>query len=283
MAPSACPAAPHELLPALRLVFPLDGELPADAVDSAGVFVVRDAAGTVRGAAVVQAMTGALALAWPPRAETADLADSLAAAACGWLRARGVKVCQAFATPAETLSLAPLERHGFRRVTDLVSLRGELGADRPRPRLGFTPESPPFSDPFRATLLGTHEATLDCPELNGDRTPDELLAGFADPAPGTTWHLAREGGEPVGVVTLAPGGAGRDLELAYLGVVPGVRGRGLGSELLAFARAEAAGRGAAALTTSVDARNGPALKLYRRNGFVETDRRGVWLAHFIRQ
>jgi ribosomal protein S18 acetylase RimI-like enzyme len=130
-------------------------------------------------------------------------------------------------------------------------------------------------------FLSTHEGTLDCPELNLGRDPEELLEEFIEMTSGTTWHLARRGEQPVGVAMLSPSMAESEAELAYLGIVPSLRGYGLGRELLTFAGTEAARRGASSLAVSVDERNWPALKLYRRNGFYEINRREVWLAHFF--
>ena len=229
---------------------------------------------------MVQPMISAVGLAWPPCAASPEVADALVAAACDWLRGRGVKVCQSFATNGEQWKMLPLERNGFQRVTQLVSLRRDhLSTTAVKRALAFAPESPPFTNDFRAATLATHEGTLDCPELNGARTDQELLAGFTEPLPGVAWFLARQGESPVGVVMLTAGAEPSEIELAYLGVVPAARGRGLGRELMAFALSEAAQRGASSVIVSVDSRNELALRLYQRGGFIETDRREVWLAH----
>jgi ribosomal protein S18 acetylase RimI-like enzyme len=281
MPPVIAPAAPHELLPALRLLFPHAADRARDALDPDGVFVSRDADGRVGGAALMQVMPGALGAAWPPRAASPEVADALVAAACDWLRGRGVKVCQAFAPANRTPDMAPLERNGFRHVTQLVSMRCGVSRElQPAGALAFVAGSPPLTEAFRAALLDTHTDTRDCPELNGSRTADELLAGFGDPASGGAWYLALREGAAVGVVLLAPGVEPGAVELSYLGVVPAARGRGFGHELLTFALVEAARLYARALTVSVDARNEPALALYRRRGFAETDRCEVWLAQF---
>jgi ribosomal protein S18 acetylase RimI-like enzyme len=279
-------------MPALRLLF---GDRPdrdrraercrealaSGEHDPAGVFVARDASGRLCGAAMVQAMPGALGVAWPPRGGSREIEDTLAATACDWLRASGVKVCQAFASAGQAADLAPLERAGFRHVTQLVFMRRAVGSDAPpesRPPVTFVRESPPFSEAFRAALLATQEGTLDCPELNGTRTEEELLAGFAHPGAHYAAFDPAAPETPVGVVMLAVGDEPGAVELTYLGVVPAARGRGHGDGLLAFALADAGRSGAAVLTLFVDARNEPALRLYRRRGFVETDRREVWLA-----
>ena len=277
------PAAPHELLPACRLLF-ADGHaehsrdrLLADG-DASGLFVARAARGRLRAAALVQALPGALGVAWAPRGDSVEAVDAVTAAACTWLRGRGVKVCQAFAAASARDEMAPLERSGFRHVTQLVSLRRHLYLERePTHPLAFAAARPPFAEEFAATLLATHEGTLDCPELNAPRTPAEVLAGFTA-SPAVEWHLASLNGERVGVVVVEYAREQETADLTYLGVVPAARGRGLGAALVNFAVSEAVTARAWALTVSVDTRNAPATKLYARHGFAEYDRREVWLA-----
>src|SRR5262245_59625362 len=163
---SIVPCAPHELLPALRLLLPVKTHLPDLQFDSSGLFVVRDANGAIRGAIMGQSMPGALGLVWAPRVESDELVDKLVATSCDWFRRRGVKVCQAFSTTEETLLMAPLERHGFRKTTQLVTLRCSIGAEVIPNALTFESISPPFTASCRAVFLSTHEGSLDCPELN---------------------------------------------------------------------------------------------------------------------
>ena len=277
------PAAPHELLPACRLLFAAThaehsrDRLLADGRASA-LFVARDAGGRLHAAALVEALPGAMGVAWAPRGDSRDAIDAVTVAACAWLRERRVKVCQAFAAASEREEMAPLERSGFRHATQLVFLRGDLPPEcEPTRRLSFATARPPFSEEFAATLLATHAGTLDCPELNATRTPAEVLAGFAA-SPAVEWHLASLSGERVGVVVLEYDPDRGAADLTYLGVVPAARGRKLGAELLRFVVADASRAGVPVLTVSVDARNAPATKLYARHGFAEYDRREVWLA-----
>jgi ribosomal protein S18 acetylase RimI-like enzyme len=261
--PSA--ARSHELLPALRLLLGDRAESCRDALasgtqDPLGVFVTRDTRGRVCGAVMVQAMPGALGVAWPPRGCSPETEDALTAAACDWLRARGVKVCQAIVPAAEFPATAPLERAGFRHVTQLVFLRRELDPSRdrlpPEERPAGVHYHPDFRDRFAAALLG-----------------------FGLPGEASAWHfLALGGGEPTGLWMTEPGEAGA-VVLTYLGVVPAARGRGLGERLLRHVLHEAACGGFAAVELSVDARNEPALHLYRRHGFAATGRREVLIAH----
>lgn len=282
MVPRVSLAAPHQMLPALHLLFPSGMGLPSDARDSFGVFVAADAAGQVRAAMLVQSLAGAIGLAWPPGPEPDIFGDALVIASCEWLRNRGVKVCQAFATAEEAKQLIPLERNGFRHVTSLLSLRCEIAGESQIPALTFESHLPPFTDEFRAVLLATHQETHDCPELYRNRTDEDLIAGFDEPPDSTSWHLARLAGEPIGVLMLTCGTEDGEADLAYFGVLPQFRGRGLGRELVAFARALAGHRPAVALTVCVDSRNAAALKIYAHHDFIQTSRREVWLAHFSR-
>lgn len=276
------PAAPHELLAACRLLFP-DGraEYSRDRItseaDTSRLFVAR-AGGRLHAAALVQALPGALGVAWAPRGDSADALDTVTSAAVAWLRERGVKVCQAFAAAGEAADVAPLERAGFAHTTQLLFLRREIprgGWSVPRaPQVTLVAE-PLSSNSLAATLLATHEGTCDCPELNAPRTPAEILAGFTQPANGWTFRADHDGA-PVGALSVesVPGGLA---ELSYIGVVPAARGRGFGSDLLQLAMGGAGANGAETLTVAVDARNTPAMHLYTRHGFAEYDRRDVWL------
>jgi ribosomal protein S18 acetylase RimI-like enzyme len=120
---------------------------------------------------------------------------------------------------------------------------------------------------FERTLLRAHDDSLDCPELHGVRTPDEVLAGYRDCAPDLSgWWLARVGDESVGAVILGPG------ELSFVGVVPERRGQGIGRALV-----EAAVSWHAELSLIVDERNAPAIALYRSLGFQTVGSRDVYL------
>ncbi len=290
------PAAPHELLPACRLLFNTpDSEQSRVCLLSVGaesvVFVAR-AAGRLCGAALVQAMSGAMGVTCPPRGESTEAEDAVTSAACAWLRERGVKVCQAFAGADEVRDMAPLERYGFRHVTQLAFLRREI--DRTHDGIAWQPhESPVFlasptsrnASLFAEALIATYEASLDCPELNATRTRVDILDGFSEPHPTPDkWcrvlvHETRDRSAKaaVGVLVLDDGEAPDSRSISYLGVVPGCRGRGYGDWLIRFA-ARVASEAGEALTLSVDVRNSPAMKLYARHGFIEYDRREAWLA-----
>jgi len=149
-----------------------------------------------------------------------------------------------------------------------------------RTRLKYQAYNPSKPAVFHQTLQNTYKDTLDCPELNGVRGVEEVIAGHRgqshfDP---NLWLLALVDGLPVGVLLLTRSPETLDWEISYVGVVPEARGRGFGRELVLKALAAAQTGGAPYLTLSVDARNHPARELYRVLGFEVYDRREVFLA-----
>lgn len=264
---------------ALRLV--RSGEL-----DPHGLFVLRGRRGLL-GAVLCLPMPGACALVWPPQSVLSPrrdaMEDDLLRHAADWLRGRGVKVAQALLTADEARFADALPRNGFAHVAALWFLRHDLSAPpRPGPplRLDYRPYDPSHSTPFHQTLRRTYEGTLDCPELNGARDMDEIVTGHRpgdkfDPA---LWSLALADGVPVGVLMLAEAQDTRDWEVSYVGVVPEVRRRGFGRELVRHAIARACTAGAPSLGLSVDGRNRPAWDLYIDLGFRPYDSREVFLA-----
>lgn len=271
-----------ELDSAFRLLYGPGGDDMAGHVEGAFQLIARGElnpadvllarrGGAVVGAVFCQAMPGAVAVIWPPRAVGDDpaLEDALAAAALRHVA--GVKVVQAFLPPEEAWRAGPLVRAGFRLATRLSLMRrvgrpvAPGGSARDRPRIQLVPY--PDCDPaeFLRVLVRSHDDSLDCPELHGIRTPEEVLAGYRDCAPDVArWWLARDTAGPVGVLIL------RADELIFVGVVPERRGQGIGRVLV-----EAAG---AVGSVAVDSRNAPAVQLYRSVGFEVAGARDTYLA-----
>jgi ribosomal protein S18 acetylase RimI-like enzyme len=270
---------PERIANALNMV--RRGELAGE-----GLLVARQG-DTVIGAMVCLPVAGASALLWPPQTHQRNdqnaIEDQLLGYALSWLESQGVRLVQALLTEFEAGLAAPLERTGFRHITGLKYMRRE-----PRPAatrenkavLRFQPYR--LADPvrFRGTLLATYEETLDCPEISGIRTVEQVIAGHR--AQGQfddgRWWLAWLEEEPVGVLLTIAMPDTRSWDLSYLGLVPSARQRGLGKLLLDHALDAAASAGASSLTLCVDRRNFPALRLYERAGFQAYEEREVYLA-----
>jgi ribosomal protein S18 acetylase RimI-like enzyme len=252
-----------------------------------GLFVLRHGA-AISGAMICMPIRGAGALVWPPRTrddvpDTVAVEDQLISRAVSWLRPRGAKLGQALLDRSETHLAAPLERNGFRNVTTLCYMRRAAGQALdgiPQGRLCYQPYDSADRATFAETLLRTYDGSRDCPEVNGVRTIDEILDGHAADA-GTNfdrWWLAFDGTRPVGVLLVTEPEEWQAWEVAYVGVVPEARGRGLGRELMQHAVGMARSAEAKQLTLCVDVRNAPAIALYRGLGFERYDERAVYLA-----
>ncbi len=298
------PARPEELEPALRLLFqwyPPEtaegkvrralalveaGDIPRDGV------LVAQHYGALRGAMVCVPLPGAGGLVWPPRATGDDAAaveDSLVHEALARLRRGGAKLVEALLLVSERPLGEPLLRNGFDLITRLVYLRRPLAPSDaepdgtpPGPSLTYLAYSDATREVFHETLLRSYEGTQDCPELNGVREVAEVIAGHKaqgvfDP---TRWWLALAGGSPAGVLILTEVADWASWDVAYVGVVPEARGRGVGASLMRRALAAAAASQALQLTLAVDARNETAQHLYARLGFEPFDERDVYLAVF---
>ena len=241
-------------------------------LDPRGVWIARDLAGAIIGVQVCVPIAGKTCLFWMPAA-AGETADALVRAGVAWCRSIGCKMAQAFVAPEELAAAEPLVRQGFRRITRMHQLQHDL-IDLPATApnsLSFETLGLPCQHEFVATLKRTYEGTLDCPELNGIRTIDEIIAGHQgegkyDPA---RWFLTRADGEPVGVMMLAELDEGLAWELSYLGLVPEQRRRGHGRTMVQHALECARAGLVTRLILAVDGRNTPALALYESAGFVE--------------
>ncbi|HKA06175.1 MAG TPA: GNAT family N-acetyltransferase [Gemmataceae bacterium] len=248
---------------AFRLV--ARGELDPD-----NLLVARSDAAII-GAVFCQRLAGAIAVIWPPRAvdDVPAVEDALTAAALRHVA--GVKVVQAFLPPEEARRAESLLRAGFRHVARVWEMSREplavtkLGGAA---RITLVPYTDCNPHEFLDVLMRCHDDSLDCPELHGIRDGQEMLKGYRECASDPSrWWLAKEGSESVGVLIL-----GGD-ELSFVGVLPERRGRGIGRALVNAACAAGPVR-----SVTVDARNVPAVQLYRAAGFETVAVRDVYLA-----
>lgn len=255
-------------------------------------------------AVLSEGRTGMMFLSEPPRNGDPGGASRGAAeraacieAACAGLVARypgQIQLAQALPDPAEAWALSAYKRAGFTHITTLHSLRRPAVVRMDAKLRGLMVLAPAHSWPrgmrvVRVDELGSdaesmllraleasYEQTMDCPELCGLRTTEDVLAshkaaGTFDPA---LWWLLEVDGKPEGCCLMTASPAQRALELVYLGLSPRVRGTGLGKRLLALGIAHATAHHRAwPVHCAVDQRNEPARKLYERFGFEETGRR----------
>jgi mycothiol synthase len=253
-------------------------------IDPLGIWVARTAAG-LAGVQVCIPLRGGSGLFWLPQVESrwseSDLPERLVQAALTWLVQGGGKLAQAL-LPANDTSLAePLVRCGFQHITQLQYMRHDLEtiAGSEAPPMHLQNFAPAIERTFQDTLARTYQGTLDCPELNGLRTVEESMEGHR--AQGIwrpeNWRLAWLDDSPAGVVLMMELHDGAGWDLSYVGVVPELRGRGLGRALVLHALHSAREAGAGQLLLAVDQRNTIALPLYESLGFLATESRAVFL------
>ncbi len=274
-----------------RLIDDAMGEAERGVIDLSGLWVARRR-GRVIGALLTQPMAGRAAAVWAPEVDSAWLraatAVSLVRTALDDLKARGFLLAQALLDEsAPSRGATDLAGGGMPHVTDLVYLEADTARAIPvrtgLPAIDWEPFTPETEAGFRAVLQATYTDSLDMPELEGLRSLDDIIASHraggrfvAD-----RWRVGRVRGDPdAGAVLLLSGVADRDAwEVAYLGLTPAARGRGLGRAVLAYAAALARPH-AARLELAVDVRNRPAHRLYQAAGLRPFDRRAVHLASF---
>ena len=216
------------------------------------------------------------ALVWVPEAASEAVRQRLMRAAVRMLDGAGVRFSQVLRPPGHA-SAGFLNEAGFAKTTELISFVAS-----PPFAGGRFDEGVPFSDAdaeaWGATLAATYEGSLDCPEANGVRTGAEAVESHRAAAGGDTglWRRFLIDGRPAGLLLANAEPAFGSTEIAYLGVVPGCRGRGLGRRMLKGLL----GRlppSAASVFVTCDARNTPAVRLYESLGFAAEARQELWL------
>jgi mycothiol synthase len=243
------------------------------------------------GAQVGQVLPGRVALVWPPQF-TNFSSDRLPEykAAAGECFARlnselteaGARLAQALTGPEDPLSAILFKLGGYARIADLCYLSAEASVfPSLAPAFPFEMQPLALDDDERLCHLidRTYVGTLDCPELDGQRSTADVIAGYraVGAFKSELWQIAQLDGDDIGCVLVNLHPEHNHAELVYLGLAPEFRGRGWG--LLLTRQAQWLARRAAAdrLVLAVDAANRPALCVYETAGFVPFDRRAVWI------
>lgn len=229
---------------------------------------------------------GGVAFLWPPVVSAGvpdgEVSLALLEAVAARVDAHGVHFTQCLLDPSDLCGRGTLDRGDIPYVTDLVLLSRSLAVNLPShssTKLSAERYSAKSHGAFARIVERTYEGTLDCPILARLRGGDASLA--AHRATGRfspdAWQLYRSAEEDVGVLLLAEHPERDTWEVAYLGVIPEARGRGIGEAILAdgFARIQRSGR--STIEIAVDVQNTPALRLYRKLGFQDMRRFAVHL------
>ena len=241
--------------------------------------------GRLVGAVLSEIQAGRTAVIWPPRLlpdEPASTGQQLMAATSELLTAKRICVAHALLQAGTEEDGRLLHAAGFELLAELIYLvSGEEHFPAPPPAtpIEFEPYNPGNHRRLARAVEATYERTLDCPELNGIRRTEDVLAGYR--ATGVfsadRWLLVRHQGEDVGCLILADHPEQENWELVYMGLVPSARGNGWGSDITRHAQSLTRQAGRPRLVLAVDAANRPAMRMYLTLGFQAWDRRSAYL------
>jgi ribosomal protein S18 acetylase RimI-like enzyme len=215
----------------------------------------------------------------------------------------GVEAVQLVAESQNTAQLAILQLAGFEHLATLYQMGcnlRELDSTTTSPDymtlktsiettsttsqgLHFALVHPTQVDVARLTRLvsETFIDTLDCPRMSDIRSDDATVESYLDGATADRtaeplpWIVAVENSKWVGCVLLNrthPGIA----ELAYVGVIPSARHRGLGRRLVQLGCRMAIDHGIEQTWLAVDANNAAAMRLYRKPRFATLRKVDAW-------
>jgi ribosomal protein S18 acetylase RimI-like enzyme len=245
--------------------------------------------GAIAGAVWVHPLVGNTAYLWSPPGNR-RVEEALFRSAAEFADKRGIPLTQLVVGPEDGYSAELLTRCGFPKFAELSYLFADVAA------AGKFRESPasqgqPSARDVRFVSLGscneqrfgrlieqTYIESCDCPGLDDVRSMAEVLAGYR--AQGRfspdDWYIVERNDEEVGALILAEHPAVQNWELVYMGLIPAVRRRGIGQQMVRFALEVVAARGGERLVVAVDSSNEPALLTYQRAGLIEWDRRIVY-------
>lgn len=260
-----------------------------------------DAEPAMVGAILVTVLAGRVASVATPQTTPdapAETGGQLVRRAAEHAEASGAVLVQALLDPADNRAIAAFSAAGFRHTADLLFMVARCNAgvdnsdgdnttaavndDGASVNLEWQEYRGDLHPRLSALVERTYEGSRDCPELDGVRAIDDILAGYRETGEFATerWLIAVRNGRDVACLLLADHPADDQWELVYLGVAPEFRGQGLGLVLTRHALAMTRRAGRQQLVLAVDAANDPATAIYRRAGFTAWERRIIFLRRF---
>jgi ribosomal protein S18 acetylase RimI-like enzyme len=258
----------------------------AQGIDLSRLFVATER-GRIRAAALLiphPGRTGLLLASAPADERHAAVAAETCASLLRAAHGSGIRLAQALSSPGDALRNAVWSGSGMRHLATLDYMerpRNLPWQERALPEgIELAAWDPADRGCLERLLPRTYVETLDCPGLAQLRDPADILDGHLavgshDPR---LWTIASHRGEPVAALLLSPSPESGAVEIVYLGIVPAMRGRGLGGALLSRGLALARGCAEPSVALAVDARNSPAVALYARAGFRTVRRREAFVA-----
>jgi len=193
----------------------------------------------------------------------------------------GVSLAQALLELREESEIALMVENGYQYLADLIYMECDVSGLTEQARI--TPlQQIPYNESenharFVEVMERTYRDTLDCPRIQGLRTPDETLhshktSGKFHP---DRWNLYTDNTDDFGLMLLTDHPEQNAWELVYMGLVPEARGRGLGLQMVQDAIQKTKEAGRKTLLVAVDKANRFARKVYKSASFQEIALRRV--------
>jgi mycothiol synthase len=236
---------------------------------------------------LAQVLPGKSAVVWPPQLTQrapGEISMPLLSALDEHLAHAGVALAQVLLEQAAGPAAALLGAAGYVHAGDLLYMAAEAATfplQPPAMDLGMEIASPDDGARLARIVEATYQGSLDCPLVDGLRATADVLDGYR--AVGIhredLWWLARWQSSDAGCLLLADHPIQDQMEIVYLGVTPGCRGRNFGLQLTRWAQWQAQQARRCRLVLAVDAANRPAIAAYRTAGFVAWDQRSVFVRH----
>ncbi len=243
-------------------------------------------------AILVRILAGRIASVAAPQTTSdapAGTDELLVRRAAQFAQGRDALLAQALLESNDSRAAAAFTAAAFQRTADLLFLVVQCDASPDADNHDAVPSIPQWlqyrpevHDRFARLVERTYIDSRDCPELDGLRAIDDILAGYRATGEFSPqrWLIAENEGRDVGCLLLTDHPSDDQWELVYLGVAPEFRGRGLGLALTRHALAMTRRAGRRQLVLAVDAANEPAISIYHRAGFETWERRSIFLRRF---
>ena len=218
-------------------------------------------------------------LSSPPTQNNKEKLIHLLQKAKKFVAKKGVATAHAMLGEHDQLSVHLFEDAGFTKLATLHYM--EWNARTIQSHIAQTTiatfcETSACTDNVLETILKeTYIDSLDCPAIHDKRDVKDIIKshqGF-DPEAVSLWCIIFLEDEPAGVLLLNQPKNEQYLELAYLGITPMMRGKGLAKEAMDHAVNHAIERGCKRIILAVDGSNTPAIRLYKKANFHETAKR----------
>lgn len=213
-----------------------------------------------------------------------SVAAELYSAMASDAQSAGCRYALALAHPEDSWNEESLTAAQFSRLAEFATLSRRLdGQDRDLADFNgrFWEYAEGVRERFHNLFSTIQRESDDCLGIRGLRSTREAFAMFA--AAGryrpNDWLLLEYDSRDAALLLMNEADDAAVFEIAYVGVVPELRRRGIGRGLLVEAIRRGASRDFPRVITAVDIANHTASQLYDRAGFIEASRHQIFIKH----